>query len=262
MQASLAGVDRRAADRAGHAGADARSGRAATGTPLSSATAPPCRPSATQVIEAARQGRPTFHVMYPWPPSSSSTWFDTPSPPSAARSTRTTASARSRPKASSDSRSRSRGLVALGRRARRDPDQPAHPRRGDGDAAVVRASRSASRSRPSRRWRPAASSRPSSRRSRSRRSATGGSRWSATSPTWARSPRKLLAARGHVEFRKGAVCAIDVDGATPVGPGTLRWLLPPRVLAPPDDRSMTQLLHATHVVVINPVSGSAPPPRR
>jgi hypothetical protein len=33
-----------------------------------------------------------------------------------------------------------------------------------------------------------------------------------------------------VDFRKGAVCAIDVDGATPGGPGTLRWLLPPRVL--------------------------------
>ena len=41
---------------------------------------------------------------------------------------------------------------------------------------------------------------------------------------------KLLAARGHVEFRKGAVCAIDVDGATPGGPGTLRFLLPPRTL--------------------------------
>jgi phosphohistidine phosphatase len=41
---------------------------------------------------------------------------------------------------------------------------------------------------------------------------------------------RLLGARGLVEFRKGAVCAIDVDGATPGGPGTLRWLLPPRVL--------------------------------
>lgn len=41
---------------------------------------------------------------------------------------------------------------------------------------------------------------------------------------------RWLGARGHVEFRKGAVCAIDVDGATPSGPGTLRWLLPPRVL--------------------------------
>jgi phosphohistidine phosphatase len=41
---------------------------------------------------------------------------------------------------------------------------------------------------------------------------------------------RWLGARGHVEFRKGAVCAIDVDSATPAGPGTLRWLLPPRVL--------------------------------
>ena len=41
---------------------------------------------------------------------------------------------------------------------------------------------------------------------------------------------RWLAARGHVEFRKGAICAIDVDSATPSGPATLRWLLPPRVL--------------------------------
>jgi phosphohistidine phosphatase len=41
---------------------------------------------------------------------------------------------------------------------------------------------------------------------------------------------RWLGARGHFEFRKGAVCAIDVDSATPSGPGTLRWLLPPRVL--------------------------------
>jgi phosphohistidine phosphatase len=41
---------------------------------------------------------------------------------------------------------------------------------------------------------------------------------------------RWLGARGDVEFRKGAVCAIDVDGATPAGPGTLRWLLPPRAL--------------------------------
>ena len=41
---------------------------------------------------------------------------------------------------------------------------------------------------------------------------------------------RLLGARGTVQFRKGAVCAIDVDGATPGGPGTLRWLLTPRAL--------------------------------
>jgi phosphohistidine phosphatase len=40
----------------------------------------------------------------------------------------------------------------------------------------------------------------------------------------------LLGARGAIEFKKGAVCAIDVDRAAPGGPGTLRWLLPPRTL--------------------------------
>ncbi len=41
---------------------------------------------------------------------------------------------------------------------------------------------------------------------------------------------RLLGATGTVRFKKGAVCAIDVDGATPGGPGTLRWLINPRVL--------------------------------
>jgi phosphohistidine phosphatase len=41
---------------------------------------------------------------------------------------------------------------------------------------------------------------------------------------------RWLGARGQVEFRKGAICALDVDSATPRGPATLRWLLPPRVL--------------------------------
>ena len=41
---------------------------------------------------------------------------------------------------------------------------------------------------------------------------------------------KLLQARGTIEFKKGAVCCIELDGATPTGPGTLRWLLPPRAL--------------------------------
>ncbi len=41
---------------------------------------------------------------------------------------------------------------------------------------------------------------------------------------------KLLGARGTMEFRKGAVCRIDVDRAMPSGPGTLRWFLPPRAL--------------------------------
>jgi phosphohistidine phosphatase len=41
---------------------------------------------------------------------------------------------------------------------------------------------------------------------------------------------RWLGARGQVEFRKGAICALEVDSATPSGPATLRWLLPPRVL--------------------------------
>lgn len=41
---------------------------------------------------------------------------------------------------------------------------------------------------------------------------------------------RLLGARGGVEFKKGAICLIDVDSATPGGPGTLRWFLPPRTL--------------------------------
>lgn len=46
---------------------------------------------------------------------------------------------------------------------------------------------------------------------------------------------RLLAARGNVEFKKGGAALIEVSGATPGGPGTLRWMLPPkavRALAP------------------------------
>jgi phosphohistidine phosphatase len=41
---------------------------------------------------------------------------------------------------------------------------------------------------------------------------------------------KLLQARGEIEFKKGAVCCIQLDGAMPTGPGVLRWLLPPKAL--------------------------------
>lgn len=41
---------------------------------------------------------------------------------------------------------------------------------------------------------------------------------------------RLLGARGNVEFKKGAVCLIECDGATPTGPGTLRWMLTPKAL--------------------------------
>ncbi len=41
---------------------------------------------------------------------------------------------------------------------------------------------------------------------------------------------RLLRSRGTIEFKKGAVCCIELDGAMPTGPGMLRWLLPPRAL--------------------------------
>ena len=41
---------------------------------------------------------------------------------------------------------------------------------------------------------------------------------------------KLLGARGNIEFKKGGVALIDVNGATPGGPGTLRWMLTPKAL--------------------------------
>ena len=45
-----------------------------------------------------------------------------------------------------------------------------------------------------------------------------------------RARRAAAALRGTIEFKKGAVCCIDLDGAMPTGPGTLRWLLPPKAL--------------------------------
>jgi phosphohistidine phosphatase len=41
---------------------------------------------------------------------------------------------------------------------------------------------------------------------------------------------RLLGARGSVEFKKGGICLIETDGATPTGPGTLQWMLTPKAL--------------------------------
>ncbi len=41
---------------------------------------------------------------------------------------------------------------------------------------------------------------------------------------------RLLRARGTIAFKKGAICCIEMDGAMPTGPGTLKWFLPPRAL--------------------------------
>src|SRR5437667_4096173 len=41
---------------------------------------------------------------------------------------------------------------------------------------------------------------------------------------------RLIGTRHPVEFKKGAVCRIDVETLPPAGPGSLRWFLTPKVL--------------------------------
>lgn len=41
---------------------------------------------------------------------------------------------------------------------------------------------------------------------------------------------RLIGARRAIEFRKGAICRIDVQALPPTGPGQLRWFLTPRIL--------------------------------
>jgi phosphohistidine phosphatase len=41
---------------------------------------------------------------------------------------------------------------------------------------------------------------------------------------------RLIGSRHPIEFKKGAVCRIDVDALPPNGPGTLRFFLTPKVL--------------------------------
>ena len=41
---------------------------------------------------------------------------------------------------------------------------------------------------------------------------------------------RLAGSRHPLEFKKGAVCRIDVDALPPAGPGTLRWFLTPRIM--------------------------------
>lgn len=41
---------------------------------------------------------------------------------------------------------------------------------------------------------------------------------------------RLIGSRHAIEFKKGAICRIDVDDLPPAGPGELRWFLPPRFL--------------------------------
>jgi len=42
---------------------------------------------------------------------------------------------------------------------------------------------------------------------------------------------RLIGSRHSFEFKKGAVCRIDVDEIPPGGPGDLRWFLTPKVMA-------------------------------
>ena len=41
---------------------------------------------------------------------------------------------------------------------------------------------------------------------------------------------RLTGGRRPLEFKKGAVCRIDVAALPPAGPGQLRWFLTPRIL--------------------------------
>ena len=41
---------------------------------------------------------------------------------------------------------------------------------------------------------------------------------------------RLIGSRHPIEFKKGAVCRIDVENLPPVGPGDLRWMLTPKIL--------------------------------
>ena len=41
---------------------------------------------------------------------------------------------------------------------------------------------------------------------------------------------RLIGSRHAIEFKKGAVCRIDVEALPPSGPGDVRWLLTPKIL--------------------------------
>jgi phosphohistidine phosphatase len=41
---------------------------------------------------------------------------------------------------------------------------------------------------------------------------------------------RVIGSRHPIEFKKGAVCRIDVEVLPPTGPGELRWLMTPKIL--------------------------------
>lgn len=42
---------------------------------------------------------------------------------------------------------------------------------------------------------------------------------------------RLVGLKAPLEFKKGAVCRVDVDALPPPGPGRLRWFITPKMLA-------------------------------
>jgi phosphohistidine phosphatase len=42
--------------------------------------------------------------------------------------------------------------------------------------------------------------------------------------------QRLLGARGPIEFKKGAICRIDLETLPPTRPGHLRWFVTPGIL--------------------------------
>jgi phosphohistidine phosphatase len=41
---------------------------------------------------------------------------------------------------------------------------------------------------------------------------------------------RLIGARARLDFKKGAICRIDLEGVPPTKPGILRWFMTPRML--------------------------------
>jgi phosphohistidine phosphatase len=41
---------------------------------------------------------------------------------------------------------------------------------------------------------------------------------------------RILGSRHPIEFKKGAVCRIDIEDLPPAGPGDLRWMLTPKIM--------------------------------
>src|SRR6266545_3066929 len=41
---------------------------------------------------------------------------------------------------------------------------------------------------------------------------------------------RLIGSRHPIEFKKGAICRIDLDAIPPSGPGDIRWMLTPKIL--------------------------------